>query len=325
MRTPVNRRRAIRTTNLLERLFLEERRRLKIIPNAFGEKPILKLMFGAMIGAAERWRPIKVTDFERRQMAAVRQELDQEYKAHTGLDQQTSKEAPPTQFPASLGLDDLRKGWRPEQIAGRLKRQGASDYACHETIYRYVYSRRGVRKKLFTCLFLAKPRRTGRTTRRHRKGKFLYVTPIAERPESVNLRAVFGHWEADSLLFLPSFHATNLTTLVERQTRFAIALKQDNRQSNPVMTAIRTAMERLPLSATQTITFDKGSEFAHFMTIERQRKRQRRKIKTYYCQPRSPWQKGGVENFNKRLRRYLPKDRDIRNLKQHAISVSVRP
>ena len=67
--------------HLLERLFVEERRRLKIIPNAFGEKPVLKLMFGAMIRAAERWRAIKLTDFERRQMAAVRQELDQEYEA----------------------------------------------------------------------------------------------------------------------------------------------------------------------------------------------------------------------------------------------------
>lgn len=83
-------------------------------------------------------------------------------------------------------------------------------------------------------------------------------------------------------------------------------------------------MERLPLSATQTITFDQGSKFAHFATSERQSKRQRRKIKTYYCQPRSPWQKGGVENFNKRLRRYLPKDRDIRNLKQQAISKIIR-
>jgi len=85
LRMPVSHRRAIRTTNLLERLFVEERRRLKIIPNAFGEKPVLKLMFGAMIRAAERWRAIKVTDFERRQLAAVRQELDQEYEARTGL------------------------------------------------------------------------------------------------------------------------------------------------------------------------------------------------------------------------------------------------
>jgi transposase-like protein len=85
LRMPVTHRRAIRTTNLLERLFVEERRRLKIIPNAFGEKPVLKLMFGAMSRAAERWRAISVTDFERRQMTAVRRELDQEYKARNGL------------------------------------------------------------------------------------------------------------------------------------------------------------------------------------------------------------------------------------------------
>jgi transposase-like protein len=85
LRMPIPHRRAIRTTNLLERLFVEERRRLKIIPNAFGEKPVLKLMFAAMIRAAERWRAIKVTDFERRKMAAVRAELDHEYEARNGL------------------------------------------------------------------------------------------------------------------------------------------------------------------------------------------------------------------------------------------------
>lgn len=66
-------------------MFVEKRRRLKIILNAFGGKPVLKLMFGAMIGAAERWRAIKVTGFERRQMAAVRNELDHEYEAVNGL------------------------------------------------------------------------------------------------------------------------------------------------------------------------------------------------------------------------------------------------
>ena len=91
LRMPVTHRRAIRTMNLLERLFLEERRRLKIIPNAFGEKAVLKLMFATMTRAAERWRSIKVSDFERRQMAAVRAELHQEYEAQTGLVKQTSK------------------------------------------------------------------------------------------------------------------------------------------------------------------------------------------------------------------------------------------
>jgi hypothetical protein len=46
--------------------FAQERRRLRIIPNAFGERPVLKLMFGALIRAAERWRAVKVTEFERR-------------------------------------------------------------------------------------------------------------------------------------------------------------------------------------------------------------------------------------------------------------------
>ena len=69
-------RHAVRITNLLERLFVEERRRLKIIPNAFGERPVLKLMFGAMTRAAEDWRSIRFSDFERRQIATVRKDLD---------------------------------------------------------------------------------------------------------------------------------------------------------------------------------------------------------------------------------------------------------
>ena len=93
LRMPITHRRAIRTTNLLERLFVEERRRLKIIPHAFGENAVLKLMFGAMIRAAERWRAIKVSELERRQMRAVREELDREYEAPNGLGEKTSAPA----------------------------------------------------------------------------------------------------------------------------------------------------------------------------------------------------------------------------------------
>ena len=78
---------------MLERLFVEERRRLKIIPNAFGERAVLKLMYGALIRAAERWKSIKVTEFERRQLAAAKRELDQEYEAQVGLAPKPSKAA----------------------------------------------------------------------------------------------------------------------------------------------------------------------------------------------------------------------------------------
>jgi putative transposase len=84
LRFPITHRRAPRTTNLLERLLLEERRRLKIIPNAFGEKAVLKLMYGAIIRAAERWRGLTITGFERRQLDAVQAELDAAYQTSIG-------------------------------------------------------------------------------------------------------------------------------------------------------------------------------------------------------------------------------------------------
>ena len=122
LRLPVTHRRATRTTNLLERLFLEERRRLKIIPNAFWEKAVLKLMFAAMTRAAERWRAIRITDFERRQIAALRQELDQQYEAHTGLAKPTLRAHPIAKFPADPRLDRSGKRRKDDRfVRGRQR------------------------------------------------------------------------------------------------------------------------------------------------------------------------------------------------------------
>jgi transposase-like protein len=76
LRFPLTHRKAIRTTNLLERLFGEERRRTKVIPHAFGERPVLKLMYAALIRAAEKWRGLRMTEFEQRQLKLIREELD---------------------------------------------------------------------------------------------------------------------------------------------------------------------------------------------------------------------------------------------------------
>jgi transposase-like protein len=100
LRLPVTHRRFARTTNLLERLFVEERRRLKIIPNGFGEKPVLKLMFGALIRASAQRRGLRFTEFELRQIAAVSKELDDEYQtsitplARSSQPRVSSKSAP---------------------------------------------------------------------------------------------------------------------------------------------------------------------------------------------------------------------------------------
>src|SRR5438876_2609396 len=81
LRFPLGHRRAIRTTNLLERLFGEERRRTKVIPHAFGERAVLKLIYAALIRAAERWRGLRITEFEQRQLRAIQEEIDKDFAA----------------------------------------------------------------------------------------------------------------------------------------------------------------------------------------------------------------------------------------------------
>jgi len=110
LRFPVNHRKAIRTTNMLERLFVEERRRLKIIPNAFGERPVLKLMYAALTRASENWRRISMSQFERRQLGSIRKELDQEYRNQNqskpaGKGNPGGREIPANHFPAKRRLD----------------------------------------------------------------------------------------------------------------------------------------------------------------------------------------------------------------------------
>jgi putative transposase len=112
LRPPIGHRRAIHATNLLERLIVEERRRLKIISDAFGENPVLKLVFGAMIRAAERWRAIGITTLERRQLDALRNELDHDYKTETCLSPSRSAADPHTRISSSSGTRprlDLRR------------------------------------------------------------------------------------------------------------------------------------------------------------------------------------------------------------------------
>ena len=103
LRFPVGHRRAIRSTNLLERLFLEDRRRTKVIPHAFGERPLLKLMFGALIRAAQRWNRITITDFERRQLKAIRQELDADFAARMAPAAGATVTASPARFSSTDG------------------------------------------------------------------------------------------------------------------------------------------------------------------------------------------------------------------------------
>lgn len=83
LKLPIAHRRVIRTTNLLERLFGEERRRTKVIPHAFGERAVLKLMYAALIRASQTWRRVVISEFELKQIEDLKNELDREFKQRT--------------------------------------------------------------------------------------------------------------------------------------------------------------------------------------------------------------------------------------------------
>src|SRR5438094_10513786 len=100
LRFPLAHRRAIRTTNLLERLG-EERRRTKVIPHAFGERAVLKLMYAALIRAAERWRGIRISEFEQRQLKAIREEIDTDFTARNAPVTNATVTAAPTRLSSS--------------------------------------------------------------------------------------------------------------------------------------------------------------------------------------------------------------------------------
>ena len=110
LRFPLRHRKVIRTTNLLERLFLEERRRTKIVPHAFGERPVLKLMYAAVIRAADRWRGLTVGEFERRQLKVIRDELDRAHTERTAPAVKTTSSASPVRL-SSKARTCARKWW----------------------------------------------------------------------------------------------------------------------------------------------------------------------------------------------------------------------
>lgn len=192
----------------------------------------------------------------------------------------------------------LRDGWSPQQIAGRLKCEALPcGTISHETIYRFVYGPEGQGLNLYALLAVARRRRRTRLGRKPRNSVIPATRSITERPAEVATRQSFGHWEGDLVIFARQFGKANVTSLQERLSRYHILAANDDRRSAPVIERIAAALAAFPPAARRTITFDRGTEFFAYKRLP---------MDSYFCDPHSPWQKGGVENANGRLRRYLP-------------------
>ena len=204
-----------------------------------------------------------------------------------------------------LVKDRLAMGHSPEQIAGRLTLEHGHTVISHESIYRFIYHRSAQKDYWHRLL----PRRKLLRGRRGRRGgspaSFIKQRrSITERPADVEGRNTPGHWEADFMLF--ARYGQGLLVLHERHTRFSLVDHPLDRKAALTVQTIAQQLGPLPQAMRKTISFDNGTEFAEHYTLHKTLD-----VQTFFCDPHSPWQKGGVENAIGRLRRSLPRKTDL--------------
>lgn len=214
-------------------------------------------------------------------------------------------------------LEKLRADWSPEQIAAWLRHTYPQDplmRVSHETIYRtlYVQARGALKQELIRHLRRQRPlRRGGRTRVLHGQGQILGAVSIADRPPAIEDRAVPGHWEGDLLAGTAGSH---IATLVERHSRYVMLVRLPGRDSESVVSALIRHVQRLPKELMRSLTWDRGAEMAHHRAFAIATDAQ-----VYFCDPRSPWQRGSNENTNGLLRQYFPKGGDLRDFTQRQL------
>lgn len=207
-------------------------------------------------------------------------------------------------------LEGLSKGWSPEQVSVRLAGR-ISD----ESIYRFIAAQIARTKDYAWRRYL--PRARSQRGWRGRKGgspaaHIRERVSIEKRPRRVALRKQPGHWEADLMLF--SRYGQALLTLHERSTRLTAIVPLQTKAAAPVARTLEGLLAPLPANLRRTLTFDNGTEFAEHHTLHKPLG-----MRTYFCDPHSPWQKGGIENANGRLRRFLPRKTDLTTLTHQQI------
>lgn len=205
-------------------------------------------------------------------------------------------------------LDGLSQGQSPEIVSGALARSGLQ--ISHESIYRFIYAQIARTKNYDWRHYL--PRGKAKRGFRGRKGgspaeHIQQRISLAKRTHKADDRVQPGHWEGDLILF--ARYGQVLLALHERTTRLTVILRQPSKAAAGVAQTLESLLAPLPPRLRRTLTFDNGTEFAQHHVLQ-----QHLGIRTYFCDPHAPWQKGGIENAIGRLRRYLPRKTDLDSL-----------
>lgn len=200
--------------------------------------------------------------------------------------------------------EHLRKPyfWTPDQISGKIKEDLPSKSISVETIYQYIYSKPAKRYKLWellTCQRRKRMKKNGRTVQR--SGKIPGSISIDLRPEVVSSRSRVGDWETDNLGGKTT-DKTALSVTVERLSRLTILTKLTDRLAVTKRDALSRRLGIYPQGARMTLTTDNGSENSEHKNIS-----EALNLTMYFCHVYHSWEKGSVENMNKRIRRFIPK------------------
>ena len=219
--------------------------------------------------------------------------------------------------------------WSPQQVSGWLKTTYKSDEAMqvsHETIYKslFIQARGVLKKELLANLRSKRLMRRGKkaTASGQSRGRISEAISISERPAEVADRAVPGHWEGDLIC---GSNNSYVATLVERKSRFVMLVGIKSKDSESVVKALVRQVRKLPQGLMSSLTWDRGLELAQHKQFS-----MATEIAVYFCDPKSPWQRGSNENTNGLLRQYLPKGTDLsvhsqRQLDAIARKLNTRP
>lgn len=200
----------------------------------------------------------------------------------------------------TLIASQLALHWSPEQIAGRLRRQGAALRVCAQTIYDWIYQ---FRSDLRNCLRSQKQqyRRTrANTLRQRQRAALLAKRRIDQRPAGVAARTTYGHWEGDTMVSRKD--TARLGTLVERKSGYLWAFRLRDGGSSGFAAGAAKALTGVPASYLRTMTLDNGTEMQSYELLERLTP-----LSVFFAYPYHSWERGTNENTNGLLRQYFPK------------------
>ncbi len=200
----------------------------------------------------------------------------------------------------------LAQDLSPEQISSTLARMDSPQRISHESIYTTLYAmpKGELRTEVLALLRQKHKGRRPRTAGKDRRGLLIGMASIEERPLSVEDRLIPGHWEGD--LIKGAKNGSQVGTLVERKTLFALLVKLDRATAECTANGFIGVLKRVDAQMRLSLTYDQGREMADHAHLARQTGMQ-----VYFAHPHSPWERGINENTNGLLRQYLPKGSDL--------------